>query len=63
MKIKLNKEESKVIHKVTFALYWLYESENENPDWGITVKQFNKLLREKFIIEPESISYKEPKTE
>ena len=54
MKIKLNKEESKVIHKVTFALYWLYESENENPDWGPTVKQFNKLLREKFIVEPES---------
>ena len=53
MKIKLNQQESKVIHDVTFALFWLAESETEDPRWDSVVKKFNKLLREKFILEKE----------
>jgi len=50
MKIKLNKEESKVINDVTDAVHWLMHSEPEEIKWDKTFKKFNKLLRDKFIL-------------
>lgn len=53
MKIKLNKEESKIIHEATNAIHWLMHSEPEELKWDKTFKKFRKLLREKFILDPE----------
>ena len=50
MKIKLNKEESKIIDDVTTAIHWLLQSEPAELEWDRTFKKFNKLLKEKFIL-------------
>ena len=52
MKIKMNKEESKIIDDATTAIYWLLQSEPDVPEWDRTFKKFRKLLRDKFILEP-----------
>jgi len=52
MKIKMNKEESKIIDDATDAMHWLVHSEPEELKWDKTFKKFRKLLRDKFILEP-----------
>ena len=54
MKIKLNKQESQVIDDVTDAVHWLMHSEPDELKWDKTFKKFNKLLREKFILESDN---------
>jgi hypothetical protein len=54
MKIKLNKQESKIIDDVDFAIYWLIEAEGyEDKRWLTIRRKFKKLLREKFILTEE----------